>query len=249
MVPWAVICSPDDRSGPWAARGLRARGLDGTRLVTTDELVYSTRLTHEVSAAGVSSSIALGDGACLGPGLRGALNRVTWVPSAHLARASPDDREYAVQELYALLTSVLHGLPGVVANRPDARGLSGPWLRTAEWAVAAGGAGLGCVGYRSTGADELPDHLLRSVIVVGSTVVPASWPAPGPEADPQPIPQEVRRGCLRLAQAQGVLVLGVDFAVLDERWLVCRATPTPDLRRGGDRLLDALAATLQGAPA
>lgn len=251
-IHWAVLCSSDDPSGSWVARGLRARGLDGVRVVTTEELVYSTGITHEVSATRVHSAIALADGALLGPQLRGTVNRVTGVPSAHLAGASPRDQEYAVQELYALLTSVLHGLPGVVANRPDARGLAGPWLRPPEWMALGARSGLRGVGYRSAGPDPVPEQLRRSVVVVGPEVVPQivptvptipTVPAVGGPVTSSP-PDRVRQGCLRLAQAQNLLILGVDFVVVDGVWLLCGATPVPDLRTGGDALLNAVHAVL-----
>lgn len=245
-IRWAVLCSSDDPSGPWVARGLRARGLDGVRVVTSEELVYSTRINHEVSATRVRSAITLGDGAVLGPDLRGTVNRVTRVPSAHLARASPGDQEYAVQELYALLTSVLHGLPGVIANRPDARGLSGPWLRPPEWMTLGARAGLRGAGYRSAGHDPVPAQFQRSVAVVGPEVV--AQPLPAVPALGRPVtsspPDRVRQGCLRLAQSQDLLILGVDFAVVDGVWLLCGASPVPDLRTGGDALLDAVHAVL-----
>jgi hypothetical protein len=71
----------------------------------------------------VRTLVRLRDGSVVGPHLVGTLNRVTRIPSEHLGGASLPDREYAVQELFALLTSAFHGLPGTVLGRPDARGL------------------------------------------------------------------------------------------------------------------------------
>ena len=128
-VEYAVLCGPEDRSALWAAQALQDRGLP-VRVVTTQEVVYSTSLRHTVAFGEVTTAVRLADGTLLGPDLRGTLNRMTWVPTEHLAGAEPADRDYAQQEIHAVLTSVVHGLPGVVLGRADGRGLCGrPGIR------------------------------------------------------------------------------------------------------------------------
>jgi hypothetical protein len=56
------------------------------------------------------------------------------------------------------------------------------------------------------------------------------------------LPAAVRAGCVRLAELAGATVLGVELGV-DGR--VTSATPLPDLRHGGERGLDLLAAALR----
>ena len=216
----------------WAARELGRRGLP-VRVVTTEELVYSTSLIHRLSAEDPAAEVRLADGSVLGPDLRGTLNRVVRLPRAHLAATPETDRDYVLTELHAVLTSLLSALPGVVVGRADPRGLSGAWWRPAEWLVAAAQSGLTGVGYRSGGSDEITDK--RTVLVVGDAVV---------ESLGAEVPRDVVVGCQALAERHGGGLLGMDFAVHGSTWAFVQATPWPDLRPGGALLADALHAGL-----
>jgi hypothetical protein len=233
VVRYAVLCSTTDPSGPWARAALERRGLPGVRLVTEDEIVYSTRLVHRQSSGSVTTEITLPDGAVLGPDLHAVLNRVVAVPSAHLAGSQQRDRDYAVQEMYALLTSVLACLPGVV-NAAGPRGLAGPWLGDAEWFCEAARAGLPGVGFRSAQpVSDLVDPD-RSVLVIGPRVLPVGRPDVS-------VPEPTVRGCRALAEQVGARVLGVDFVAGEAGWLFIRANPIPDLRWGGEPVAEAVA--------
>jgi hypothetical protein len=232
-VEYAVLCGPEDAAAAWAADELTRRGLP-VRVVTTEELVYSTSLTHRLAADGSTVAVRLADGGMLGPGLRGTLNRVVRLPRAHLAATSDRDRDYVLTELHAVLTSLLFALPGVVVGRADPRGLSGAWWRPAEWLVAAGRSGLIGVGFRSGGSDEITGR--QTVLVVGGVVVVAPSGVD--------VPSDVVVGCQALAERHGSGLLGLDFAVHGSTWAFEGATPWPDLRRGGALLADALHATL-----
>jgi hypothetical protein len=53
-------------------------------------------------------------------------------------------------------------------------------------------------------------------------------------------------GCARLAQLSATDLLGIDFNLTwTGDWVFRNATPQPDLRLGGEALLDALAIALQ----
>ncbi len=231
-VEYAVLCGPEDASAVWAARELTLRGLR-VRVVTTEEIVYSSSLVHCLCADGSTVAVRLADGSVLGPDLRGTLNRVVRLPHAHLAATSENDREYVLAELHAVLTSLLFALPGVVVGRADPRGLSGAWWRPTEWLVAAGRSGLLGVAYRSGGSDEITGRV--TIYVVGGTVVASSDVA---------VPNEVIAGSVALAERHGGGLLGMDFAVHGSTWAFERATPWPDLGAGGAALVDALHATL-----
>ena len=231
-VEYAVLCGPEDASAVWAAGELARRG-SAVRLVTTEELVYSASLTHTVTPAGTTVAVRLADGAVLGPDLRGTLNRVVRIPRAHLAATPEPDRDYVLFELQAVLASLLFALPGVVVGRADPRGLCGAWWRPAEWMVAAGQSGLTGVGYRSGGADESTGP--RTLLVLAGRVV-----APGGTE----VPDEVVAGCRALATRHGGGLLGLDFSMTPLGWAFERGTPWPDLRPGGEAVVDALHAAL-----
>jgi hypothetical protein len=236
LIRYAVLCGTSDPSGPWAAAALRDRGLAGVRLVTVDEIVYSTRVVHRLGADGVRTEVTLTDGAVLGPDLLSVLNRVVTVPSEHLAGSARAERDYATQEMYALLTSVLASLPRVV-NPGGPRGLPGPWLAEAEWRHAAGRAGLAGVGFR-TGSH--PSEVARpnhTVLVIGPHVL-------GSGSRSAAVPEAVADGCRALARELGTRVLGLDFVVAEGQWRFVHGNPTPDLRWGGDAAADALAQVL-----
>jgi hypothetical protein len=60
------------------------------------------------------------------------------------------------------------------------------------------------------------------------------------------LPQSVRTGCCELARISQTPMLGVELAYSQETnsWLFDGATPMPDLRLGGEPLLDVLAVKL-----
>jgi hypothetical protein len=229
---WLVLCDRNDVPALWAARGLAARGLEPLELVTTDALAYALRWEHRVGAAGASIAVELADGRRIdGDGLRGVLNRVVALPEAHLHRAAPADLDYARQELSAFFLSWLAALPCPVVNAPTAQGLSGGWRHRSEWLALAARAGLPIAPFRMNGTTPaaVAWASARTVVVVGGEAVSPEAPAP------------ILAGCARLAGLVETAVLGVDF---DAAWRVEGATPQPDLRLGGDRALELLAAAL-----
>ncbi|MET0997199.1 MAG: hypothetical protein ABWX73_00665 [Marmoricola sp.] len=237
----AVICAPQDQSGPWIHAALRRRGFPGLRLVTTEEIVYSTKLTHRLASGRVTTEVTLADGGVLGPHLRGVVNRVVAVPVAHLARTAEADRDYATSEIYALLTSILAGLPGVVLNPGGPRGLPGPWLRPAEWMALAGRVGLPGIGFRTTQPESQPPWPSHSVLVAGERVVQV-----GALGARSTLPTYVEAGCRALSRQVRAPLLGIDFVAAGDDWLFAGANPTPDLRAAGDEGADAVAALLAG---
>jgi len=59
-------------------------------------------------------------------------------------------------------------------------------------------------------------------------------------------PPEIRAACLRLAQLSKTTLLGIEFtaSASGNVWTFAGATPMPDLRMGGEPLLNALAEEL-----
>jgi hypothetical protein len=242
---WLAFCDSTDKAALWAVEGLRARGLAPLLWVSPEELARSRCWEHRVNRTGADIAITLADGSSLeGQALRGVLNRLAAVPYEPLRHIEPEDREYPSQELTAFFLSWLHGLPCSVLNRATPQGLSGAWRHRSEWFWLAAQAGLPTPRYRQS---SLPDGEVRdakgtspssplvTVFVVGGHVV-------GEIASPS-----ILSGCRRLARLTGTPLLGIDFTVdAGGAWTFSGATPQPDLRLGGNALLDALALALQG---
>jgi hypothetical protein len=233
---WLVICEQNDFPALWAAKGLEARGLKPLEIITPEALAYSRRLVHSLTSSQASVILELADGRVINSTtVCGTLNRLQLVPSNHLRCASEGDRRYAEQELYALFLSWLYCLQGVVLNKSTPNGLSGAWLHLSEWIWLASRAGLSPFPYcqSETLAAPLPQSSTITIIVVKGTCC-------GPAA-----PSPVREGCLRLAKMCGTDLLGVDFQQTPSgNWRFINASPVPDLRLGGEALLDLLSIAL-----
>jgi hypothetical protein len=236
-----IFCEPFDHAALWAAARLRERGIS-TELITADDLAAAERWEHRVGASGATIEIQLADGRRVSGGeTRGVLNRLSFLPAAWLQRIGGPDRDYAVQEMYALYISWLHALPGPVLNPPQPQGLCGNWRHRSMWSALAGRAGLPTPPYRQSSDDDpslawQPQSLPAPVtaFTVGSHVVA-----------PPVLPLALHDACRRLSEVAGAPLLGVDFT-LDPygAWCFAEASVMPDLMRGGEPLIDAIAETL-----
>lgn len=231
---WLVLCSANDLAALWAARELARRGLEPLEIVTPEALAYNRRLEHRLRASQPSVHLTLADGRVIdGSTVRGTLNRLQVIPTAHLRAANEKDRSYAEQELFALYLSVLQGLSGVMLNRPAPQSLGGEWRRPAEWAYLGARAGLITDTYtesdRGAPTQVLPANSWRTVITVNGECCGASAPS------------SVLAACARLAGLAESSILGMNFkSGPDGEWIFQNATPLPDLRMGGVDLLSIL---------
>ena len=241
---WLVLCAPADAAALWAYRRLQRHGLTPLELVSPEQLVCSFRWEHRLGVEGVHVAITLADGRAIRDDrVRGVLNRLTAVPPVSFLAAAPADRLYASQEMTALFMCWLSALLPPVLNRPTSQGLSGAWRHPSEWVCLAGRAGLATIPYRQDGRTLPPDMVrlvpasprTRTVFVVdGQFVGPA-------------VPTGVAEGCRRLAELARTGLLGVELAEsADGVWRFAGASPLPDLRLGGEALLEVLAAVLRG---
>ena len=244
---WLVLCTSMDASALWASQGLQARGLEPLERVSAEMLAQSQRWEHRVDAQGATIDLTLADGRHIrNDAIQGVLNRLVCVPFEPLRLAHPTDRDYASQELTAFCLSWLYALPPPVLNRATPQGLAGPWRHRSEWLWLAACAGLPTPLYRETSEDPrderdgqgrlVPsDTPVQTVFVVADQVVGAT------------LPRHIRHGCRRLAELSHTALLGVEFATSSAGpWTFAGATPMPDLRLGGEALLDALASALRG---
>lgn len=233
---WLVLCNANDDSARWAYLGLKKRGLHPLEIVWAESLAYSTSIKHRLETNNAATQIKLADGREINSAsVRGVFNRLYRLPTEHLRAADTTDRQYAEQELYALFLSWLYALPGKMLNRPAPQGLSGAWLHQSKLTWFASQAGLSTKIYRQGSALSENSQTLASqdcgqtLIVLGETCFGAF------------APEQVRQNCVQFAKMCGVEILGVDFRFDSQgEWIFAGATPLPDLRIGGEALLDRL---------
>jgi hypothetical protein len=242
---WLAFCDSTDQAALWAAEGLRTRGLDPLVWVSPEGLAGSRCWEHRVNRTGADIAITLADGSRLeSKAVRGVLNRLVTVPYEPLRHVEPEDCEYASQELTAFFLSWLHALPCPVLNRATPQGLSGSWRHRSEWVWLSAQAGLPTPRYRQS---SLSDEEVRDAKGTSPAGAVVTVLAVGQHVVGESAPPSILNGCRRLAHLTGTPLLGIEFtADSDGAWTFSGATPQPNLRRGGDALLDALASALQG---
>jgi hypothetical protein len=238
---WLAFCFPEDGAALWAIAGLRRRGLVPLQAISPYALILSRNLVHEIRGGQSRTTFTLPDGSTIDSDrVQGVLNRVTALPLEHLEGASGTDAVYASQELHALVLSILHGLGRRVINHPSPQGLAGYVRPHAEWVALAGRAGFQTAAYREgniahTEDDSLPHGIRRHAIVLDERV---HGLAP---------PSQVSASCVELRRLAGARLLGIDLVEASSgTWWFRAASPVPDLRLGGETLLDALSVILGG---
>ena len=235
---WLVLCSPQDLPAIWAAQGLRRLGFAPVEIVTAEALAYNLRFEHRLEGGTSFTQIALADGRTIDSrSVRGVLNRLDTLPTGHLSLVTPEDRQYAEQELFATFLSWLNGLRDPVFNRPAPRGLAGSSRHLSEWIWLASRAGLSTLSYQQGDLHPAavlppPRHATTASLIVCN----------GRCFGPLRPPAAVESGCARLAERSGDALLGIYFCVLPSgEWQFAEAATLPDLRSGGDALLAELA--------
>lgn len=241
---WLMICSAQDTSALWACQGLRARGLHPLELVTAEALASNAKWEHTVGVNGANFNVTLADGRVINNRLvSGVVNRLTHVPLHHLAGAP--DFEYAQQEYTALFMSWLKSLPSPIFNAVQSQSLSGAWRHVSEWVWMAAQAGLPTASYQQTSHDEIDETLQLRRIVPAETpttmVITLDDRVFGPN-----LPAQIGNACKELARISQTPLLGIELTVGQSHapWTFAGATPMPDLRLGGEPLLDELARRL-----
>lgn len=229
---WLVIASSRDASARWVYDRLCA--LDPAKIeCVTDADLMDAIWRHEVSDDGCRTILTLADGRQIDTSqVSGVLNRLTHIPAEMVAKVTPDDREYARQELYALVLSWLQSFEGHVLNPPDAMGLCGAWRSDAEWAMLAHDAGIPSMpvnsGKQTGGWLSYPSMAISppNVVVIGDDVFS--------RVEVNEATSDKYRA---LAKRANTPILGLYF--VDD--LLSGATPLPDLRAGGDDLIESIA--------
>jgi hypothetical protein len=229
-----LLSQRGDAVADWLAAGLRARGR-AVEHVTADRLLGARRIEHRLGAAPPSFSVELADGPVLRSGeLRRVWNRLTTVPDWPPGADTSQDGDYARQELFALWLSWLESVSCPVRNRPGPQGLSGVWLARLQWAVLARRAGLPVAEVELAPGAEDGDALAGAL--PGPLVLVAAGAVFG-----APAAESLVGGCRALASAVGAELLELRFVADHDGWRFHSASTLPDLRRGGDALIDRLA--------
>ena len=244
---WLTICSSSDTPALWAHHSLRTQGLEPLELVTTEMLGQGVRWEHRLGIKGASINLTLSDGREIrSESIRGVLNRVTWIPTEHLPYVHLTDREYSIQEFLAFFSSWLYAFPRPVLNRPRPPGLSGQLRHITEWIWMASRVGLHISDYEQTSVNLVPEIAfegrcsptnapINTVIVVSGHVIASKAPS------------DVREKCRRLADLARTELLGIEFSEgAESPWTFVGATTLPDLRLGGQAVLDKLMLVLRG---
>ena len=237
---WLLLCNSTDKTALWAAGRLRARGLEPLIVLTPELLHYSLRWEHRLHSGGATSTtFTLADGTRIdGTKIRGVLNRVSLVPVHLLEHFIEADRVYAQQEWTAFHMSWLASLRAPVLNLPVMEGLSGAWRHPSEWVWLAAQAGLDTSVYVQ-GAPGAGDagHAQTGAGVVSITAIDGR----GIGKD---VSEDLADACGRLGVLAKTRLLGVELDARSGAFI--SASPLPNLRRGGDAVIEALAAGLRG---
>ena len=239
-----MLCDSPDLSAIWAHQGLRKRGLP-IELITSEMLAYSLYWEHGFRADGLRTNFGLADNRKISSkNILGVVNRIQTIPSTHL-RTNKADKEYALQELFAFFLSWIYSLPSPVFNRPTPQGLAGRWRHASEWVLLAHSSSLPTPIYRQSSFDEVDSTKLSGKLVHSgtpvSTVIVINEHVIGPKHL-----NKMKKGCLKLAELAKTPLLGIDFKKgTSKSWIFAGATPMPNLRLGGIRLLETLKNTLQ----
>jgi hypothetical protein len=236
-----VLCEEADRGALWVADRLRSQGLT-VAIITGADLATAERWEHRIGQAGAVFELALADGRRFSSrDIGGVLNRLAYLPAAWIQRVGGSDRDYAMQEMYAFYLSWLHSLPGPLLNPPTPQGLCGNWRHPSVWAVLAGRAGLPTPTYHQSSDDDPEACWTPATVLAPMTVFVVVEQVLAPPG----LPEHLRAPCCRLATAAGAPLLGIDFTLsATGAWCFAGASVMPDLLRGGEPLIAALAEVL-----
>jgi hypothetical protein len=235
---WLLLAPSDDHPALWAAGRLRARGLTPLVMLTPELLHHSFAWEHRLGAEREPAvGFTTADGRRIqGDAIRGVLNRVAGLPPHLVEALPPGDRMYALQEWTALHASWLTSLQAPVLNAPGLPGLCGRPRSHAEWFWLAAQAGLPTPPFTRSAASSAERQLrdrrapLRTVVVVNGVAIGDSLAAP------------LREACGRFGTLSAARIIGV---TLDgETGRFAGASLLPNLRAGGEPLIDALYAAL-----
>jgi len=227
-----VLCGADDTDAVWAAVALREVTGGPVEIVMPEELATRARWRHIVDGSSRSTRLVVGGRVDVDDDqIAGVVNRLTVVRESMFSSLPERDRDYATEEVTALLCAWLLSLPCPVFNRPSPGALV-DYRRAAEWRLLAATAGLAAAPWhRSTAVtDDFELPAIHAALVVGDAVL----------GDP---PAPITDGLLQLSAATGVELFEATFT---DEWALTAVDVFPPLRSWG---LDGVRALASAATA
>lgn len=222
------LCDPTDvMARPFVAELRHRHGL-AAQIVTPQELVYAPDMQHLLGDAEVYSGVTLkAHGTLDSVSITGLVNRVDFLPDAHLATVNATDRTYIQQELLAIWSSWISALPCPVLNRPTAISIAGPLYHPAIWHHYAAAVGLPVA--QMIYDTDLPDPVtpapVHSAIVCLGTCYSAS------------LSPDLFGACCELAAYAGLDMVELFFGSEPRGTVFSYASPIPDLSHANADLI------------
>ncbi len=232
------LCSPSDISAPCFLATLRHQYGIKAKIITPQELVYAPAMEHFLDGHHVTSSVTTNTHGTLdNTSMTAVVNRLSWLPDAHLATVNTTDRGYIQQELQAIWSSWISALPCLVINRPTATSMSGSTFHHAIWQHYAALTGLPTASmiYDSAQPEPTPILPVHSIIVCQDRCHSTS-----------PLSQ-LYESCRNLADYTGFDMLEIFFGEeSDGKVVFSYASPIPYLNHTVSSLTSQMAQMLQG---
>lgn len=239
-------------------------------LVTPADLSFADEVTYTWDGRVEHSRVTLDDGRTIDSArVRGVLNRFTTVYTEHWHRLGGQDAAYAEAEMHATFLVWLASLGDVVTNAPTPYWLGGPYRRPQVWRAQAARVGIPVApvresagtlavdntvdgagsGHGASGGDveQYVDEGLTGALGSLTSLRRVVMYRGQAFGDASPTVAQWGRA---LADHVGVALLGLDVGrTQDGTEVLADVTVHPDLRLGGEALLDAIARGWREEPA
>jgi hypothetical protein len=228
-----ILAEPADSGALWLRAQLDRRLTAPVEIVTPAKLVYARSIVHRLASTQTESRFELGDGTTLRASeLRGIVNRLAAVPTAHLAGAAAAERDYAATELHAFLLGWMASLECPLLNPPAPENLAGPSHSPLSALHFAALSGLPCP--RTRVAADAPGppapatgRLVRHFVLDGQVIG-------------SPLPAGLRDAMIMFARLWGARLVQIETACQDGRHEFVAASSVVDFPAGGDALVRAI---------
>lgn len=233
-----IIAEPADLGALWLRSQLARLLADPVEVVTPAQLVYAPSILHRLTSRCSNGDLRLSDGRTLRmSAVRGMINRMGAVPTAHLHAADAAERDYAASELHAFLLGWLASFDCPVLNPPSPESLAGPSHSRMSALHFAAIGGLGCrpISITTMAPQPLEQAPTQSTVVHfvldGQVIGPI-------------LPAAMRDAMVAFARLWGTRLVQIETVSVDGCNEFVRATSLVDFQAGGGTLVRAIARAL-----